>query len=121
MSDGSCSSDKKLLQHADRSDYSENEYTYIDRANLATFAGSEYCVTRVSSDADDDDDCDDDDNDDDDDAQGLAVLSAVSIIYLSVIIYLPAKRELESGIGETPVMCTTVEDRRIDNDMELCK
>ena len=64
---------------------------------------------------------DDDDDDDDDDAQGLAVLSAVSIIYLSVIIYLPAKRELESGIGETPVMCTTVEDRRIDNDMELCK
>ena len=49
------------------------------------------------------------------------MLSAVSIIYLSVIIYLPAKRELESGIGETPVMCTTVEDRRIDNDMELCK
>ena len=63
----------------------------------------------------------DDDDEDDDDAQGLAVLSAVSIIYLSVIIYLPAKRELESGIGETPVMCTTVEDRRIDNDMELCK
>ena len=53
--------------------------------------------------------------------QALAVLSAMSIIYLSVIVYLPAKRELESGIGETPVMCTTVEDRRIDNDMELCK
>ena len=53
--------------------------------------------------------------------QALAVLSAVSIIYLSVIIYLPAKREMESGIGETPVMCTTVEDRRIDNDMEACK
>ena len=56
MTDGSCSSDKKLLQHADRSDYSENEYTYIDRANLPTFAGSEYCVTRVSSDDNDDDD-----------------------------------------------------------------
>ena len=53
--------------------------------------------------------------------QALAVLSAVSIIYLSVIIYLPAKREMESGIGETPVMCTTVEDRQIDNDIEACK
>ena len=46
---------------------------------------------------------------------------ANAIIYLSVIIYLPAKRELESGIGETPVMCTTVEDQWIDNDMEMCK
>ena len=53
--------------------------------------------------------------------KALAVLSTVSIIYLSVIIYLPAKRELESGIGETPVMCTTIESRHIDNDMELCK
>eukprot|EP00090_Calanus_glacialis_P002363 TRINITY_DN11756_c0_g1_i1.p1 TRINITY_DN11756_c0_g1~~TRINITY_DN11756_c0_g1_i1.p1 ORF type:complete len:463 (+),score=131.42 TRINITY_DN11756_c0_g1_i1:108-1496(+) len=53
--------------------------------------------------------------------QALAVLSTVSIIYLSVIIYLPAKRELESGIGETPVMCTTIESRHIDNDIELCK
>ena len=51
--------------------------------------------------------------------QALAVLSAVSIIYLSVIVYLPAKREMESGIGETPVMCTTVESRKIDNDMAL--
>ena len=53
--------------------------------------------------------------------QALAVLSAVSIIYLSVIVYLPAKREMESGIGETPVMCTTVQSRKIDNDMEQCK
>ena len=53
--------------------------------------------------------------------QALAVLSAVSIIYLSVIVYLPAKREMESGIGETPVMCTTVESKKIDNDMEQCK
>ena len=75
--------------------------------------------------------------------QALAVLSTVSIIYLSVIIYLPgiilffhsmpvtvieivhglvsAKRELESGIGETPVMCQTSQSRHIDNDIELCK
>ena len=79
------------------------------------------CLPGEGQEDRDDDDEDEDDDDDNDDAQGLAVLSAVSIIYLSVIIYLPAKRELESGIGETPVMCTTVEDRRIDNDMELCK
>ena len=53
--------------------------------------------------------------------KALAVLSTVSIIYLSVIIYLPAKRELESGIAETPVMCTTIERRHIDNDIEMCK
>lgn len=53
--------------------------------------------------------------------QALAVLSTVSIIYLSVIIYLPAKRELESGIGETPVMCTTIESRHIANDIDECR
>ncbi|XP_023336324.1 uncharacterized protein LOC111707445 [Eurytemora carolleeae] len=52
--------------------------------------------------------------------QGLAVLSSVSIIYLSVIVYLPAKRELESGIGETPVMCTTVERRKKEHYSEAC-
>jgi len=52
--------------------------------------------------------------------QALAVLSAVSIIYLSVIVYLPAKRELESGIGETPVMCTTVERRKTEHHVEAC-
>ena len=39
--DGSCSSDKKLLKHLDN--HSDNEYAYIDRAKLATFA-SEYSM-----------------------------------------------------------------------------
>lgn len=42
--DGSCTSDKKLLKHLEPNS-SENEYTYIDRAKLATFA-SEYSVNR---------------------------------------------------------------------------
>ena len=42
--DGSCSSDKKLLKHFEQNN-SENEYTYIDRGKLATFA-SEYCMNR---------------------------------------------------------------------------
>ena len=53
--------------------------------------------------------------------QALAVLSAVAMIYLSVIIYLPSKRELDSGIVEQPVMCTTIERQHIENDIELCR
>lgn len=53
--------------------------------------------------------------------QALAVLSTVSIIYLTVIIYLPTKRELDSGISETPVMCKTVERRKIEQDSEKCR
>jgi len=44
IQDGSCTSDKKLLKHLDPNS-SENEYAYIDRAKLATFA-SEYSVNR---------------------------------------------------------------------------
>ena len=39
--DGSCTSDKKLLKHLER-EPPENEYTYIDRAKLASFASE--CV-----------------------------------------------------------------------------
>ena len=42
--EGSCTSDKKLLKHLER-EPPENEYTYIDRAKLASFA-SEYVVNR---------------------------------------------------------------------------
>merc|ERR1712013_773988 len=42
--DGSCTSDKKLLKHLNPNS-SENEYAYIDRAKLASFA-SEYSVNR---------------------------------------------------------------------------
>ena len=53
--------------------------------------------------------------------QAVAVLSAVAMIYLSVIIYLPSKRELDSGIVEQPVMCTTTERHHIENDIEECR
>ena len=45
--DGSCNSDKKLLKHFEHNN-SENEYTYIDRGKLATFA-SEYCMNRSAN------------------------------------------------------------------------
>ena len=50
-----------------------------------------------------------------------SVLSAVALIYLTVIIYLPAQRELRSGIGETSVMCTTIEHKIISDDIIACK
>ena len=37
-----------------------------------------------------------------------AVLSSVSLVYLTFIVYMPAKRELLSGLLEVPVMCTTI-------------
>lgn len=37
----------------------------------------------------------------------ILVLSTVSIVYLTVAIYVPTKKAFSSGIGETPVMCTT--------------
>ena len=51
----------------------------------------------------------------------VSVLSAVALIYLTVIIYLPAQRELRSGIGETSVMCTTIEHKKISDDIVACK
>lgn len=51
----------------------------------------------------------------------LSVMSAVALIYLSVIIYLPAHREMESGFGEVSVMCTTIERREVEGDIEACR
>ena len=51
----------------------------------------------------------------------VSVLSAVALIYLTVIIYLPAQRELRSGIGEKSVMCTTIEHKKISDDIIACK
>ncbi len=51
----------------------------------------------------------------------LAVLSAVAMVYLMVIIYIPSQREMTSGIGELSVMCTTVERRKIHGDIEACR
>ena len=38
-----------------------------------------------------------------------AVLSSVSLVYLTFIVYMPAKRELLSGLLDVPVMCTTTQ------------
>nr|CAI5844665.1 unnamed protein product [Callosobruchus analis] len=35
------------------------------------------------------------------------ILSSVAIVYLTVAIYVPSTRALQSGISETPAMCTT--------------
>ena len=43
-----------------------------------------------------------------------AVLSSVSLVYLTFIVYMPAKRELMSGLLELPVMCTTTTMRETD-------
>ncbi len=50
-----------------------------------------------------------------------AVLSAVAMVYLTVIVYLPARRELSLGLGAAAVMCTTVEKRHVRGDIEACR
>jgi hypothetical protein len=45
----------------------------------------------------------------------VAVLSSVSLVYLTFIVYLPASRELGSGLIDTPVMCTTELRNETDN------
>ena len=45
----------------------------------------------------------------------VAVLSSVSLVYLTFIVYLPAKKEMESGLLEIPVICTTVEMLETDH------
>lgn len=39
--------------------------------------------------------------------QMTLVLSSVAIVYLTVAIYMPSTRAMQSGIIETPIMCTT--------------
>lgn len=39
--------------------------------------------------------------------QMILVLSTVSVVYLTVAIYVPSTKAFSSGISETPVMCTT--------------
>jgi len=51
----------------------------------------------------------------------VAVMSAVALVYLTVIIYLPSQREMSSGINEIPVMCTTTERKAIKDDILACK
>jgi len=51
----------------------------------------------------------------------VAVMSAVALVYLTVIVYLPSQRELAFGLGQMPVMCTTVETRHVAGDVETCR
>ena len=51
----------------------------------------------------------------------LSVMSAVALVYLSVIIYLPASRELQAGIGDVSVMCTTTEMQNVKGDIDACR
>ena len=44
----------------------------------------------------------------------VAVFSSVALVYLTALVYMPAKREISSGLSDLPVMCTTVQ--RIDTD-----
>ena len=50
----------------------------------------------------------------------VAVLSSCSLVYLTFIVYLPAQRELVSGLLDTPVICTT-EERVASDDCEYGK
>ncbi len=50
-----------------------------------------------------------------------AVLSAVAMVYLTVIVYLPARRELSLGIGSAAVMCITVEKQHVRGDIDACR
>ena len=43
-----------------------------------------------------------------------AVLSSVSLVYLTFIVYIPAKREITSGLLDLPVICTTTHMRETD-------
>lgn len=47
--------------------------------------------------------------------QLIVVFSCVSLIYLTVAIYIPAYRAFSSGFEETPVMCQTVNTSIINN------
>ena len=44
----------------------------------------------------------------------VAVLSSCSLVYLTFIVYLPAQKELMSGLLDRPVMCTTEERTETD-------
>ncbi|XP_014209479.1 uncharacterized protein LOC106640092 [Copidosoma floridanum] len=47
--------------------------------------------------------------------QMTAVLSSVALVYLTVAIYMPSTRAFQSGISETPAMCTTIRAANADN------
>eukprot|EP00095_Tigriopus_kingsejongensis_P002661 maker-scaffold1023_size69924-snap-gene-0.12 protein:Tk02661 transcript:maker-scaffold1023_size69924-snap-gene-0.12-mRNA-1 annotation:"PREDICTED: hypothetical protein LOC100747979" len=44
----------------------------------------------------------------------VAVFSSVALVYLTALVYMPAKREINSGLSDVPVVCTTI--RRLETD-----
>lgn len=44
----------------------------------------------------------------------VAVFSSVALVYLTALVYMPAKREFQSALSDVPVMCTTVQ--RVETD-----
>ena len=44
----------------------------------------------------------------------VAVFSSVALVYLTALVYVPAKREIQSGLSHVPAMCTTIE--RLETD-----
>ena len=44
----------------------------------------------------------------------VAVFTTVALIYLTSIVYLPVKYELEAGFIPEPVMCTSIQAGRVD-------
>lgn len=44
-----------------------------------------------------------------------AVLSSVALVYLTVAVYMPSTRAMQSGISEIPAMCTTIRASYVDS------
>jgi len=44
----------------------------------------------------------------------VSVFSSVALVYLTALVYMPARREIASGLADEPVMCTTVRRRETD-------
>ena len=45
----------------------------------------------------------------------VAVFSSVALVYLTALVYVPAKREIQSGLSHVPAMCTTIERSETDD------
>ncbi|TRY69959.1 hypothetical protein TCAL_04884 [Tigriopus californicus] len=45
----------------------------------------------------------------------VAVFSSVALVYLTALVYMPAKREINSGLSDVPVVCTTVQRMETDD------
>ena len=52
----------------------------------------------------------------------VAVFSSVALVYLTALVYVPAKREIQSGLSHVPAMCTTILREETDDcDWSSCR